>query len=101
MLIISSKLIDGEKWEEEKEKKSINSRETFLYYYDIQNVQKYVTNINPIRSMIIIKEKWIKCVRGAQTAFAEKYELLTQAHELTTSRREAWHLSFILYLSLL
>jgi hypothetical protein len=40
-------------------------------------------------------------VRGTQTAFAEKHWLLTQVHELTESRRKAWHLSFILYLSLL
>jgi hypothetical protein len=39
-------------------------------------------------------------VRGAQTAFAKKHRLLTQAQEFTKSRRKTWHLSFILYLSL-
>jgi hypothetical protein len=33
-----------------------------------------------------------RIIRGAYTAFAEKHWLLTQAHELTKSRREAWHL---------
>jgi hypothetical protein len=40
-------------------------------------------------------------IRGVQTAFDEKHGLLTQVHELTKSRRKAWHLSFILYLFLL
>jgi hypothetical protein len=42
-----------------------------------------------------------KSVRGAQTAFAEKHGLLAWAQELTKSRRKAWHLSSILYQSLL
>jgi hypothetical protein len=40
-------------------------------------------------------------VKGTQTTFAEKHDFLTQAHKLTKRRRKAWHLSFILYLSLL
>jgi hypothetical protein len=36
-------------------------------------------------------------VRGAQIAFAEKHRLLTQAHELTKSRRKSWQLSSIFF----
>jgi hypothetical protein len=39
-------------------------------------------------------------VKGAQTTFAEENWLLTWTHELK-SRREAWHLSYILHLSFL
>jgi hypothetical protein len=33
-------------------------------------------------------------VTGTETAFAEKHQLLTWAHELTKSRRKAWHPCF-------
>jgi hypothetical protein len=56
---------------------------------------------HPKTSIKSQSSKRVGIVKGALTAFAEKHGLLTQAHELTKSRRKTRHLSFILYLSLL